>query len=60
MGTEESWNITLFAMVNQVKKAMVMSCATEIRKLNGERNKPNARCYFWSKKKRKTKNTLAG
>ena len=50
----------MFAMVNQVKKAMVMSCATEIRKLNGERNKPNARCYFWSKKKRKTKNTLAG
>ena len=59
MGTEESWNTTVFATVSQEKKAfLVWSCAVERRKLHGERN--NARYYFWSKKKRKTKNTLAG
>jgi len=60
-----------FATISQEKKAFLLSssfiitpegskwsCATERRKLHGERN--NARYYFWSKKKRKTKNTLAG
>jgi len=32
----------------------------ERRKLNAGRERNNARYYFWSKKKRKTKNTLAG
>ena len=37
---------------------LLWSCATEKKKLHGERN--NARYYFWSKKKRKTKNMLVG
>jgi len=48
-------------LLQSVKKrelSLLWSCATERRKLHGERN--NARYYFWSKKKRKTKNTLAG
>ena len=58
LGTEESWNRTVFATVSQEKKAFLLwSCAMKRRKLHGERN--NARCYFSSKKKRKTKNTLA-
>jgi len=40
------------------KLRLLWSCATEKKKLHGERN--NARYYFWSKKKRKTKNMLVG
>jgi len=58
-GTKKSWNRSFFATVSQEKKPFFLwSCATERRKLHGVRN--NARYYFSSKKKRKTKNTLAG
>ena len=50
---------TTFVTVSQRKKTFLLwPCATEGKKLYGERN--NARYYFWSKKTRKTKNTLAG
>jgi len=50
-----------FLLVSQGKKALLLrSCAMERRKLNAGRERNNARYYFWSKKKRKTKNTLAG
>jgi len=59
IGITESWNRTFFATVSQEKKAFLLwSCAAERRKLHGERN--NAKYYFWLKKKRKTKNILAG
>ena len=50
----------LFLLHSRSRKESFLLCvhATERRKLHGERN--NARYYFWPKKKRKTKNTLAG
>jgi len=48
-------------LLQSVKQRKLSYCGHVLRKegkLHGERN--NARYYFWSKKKRKTKNTLAG